>query len=47
VSYLIDKNKFRIALSPTRAKCSYLLRGTAQGKIDYLENVRSKIELKR
>jgi uncharacterized LabA/DUF88 family protein len=47
VSYLIDKNKFRIALSPTRAKCSYLLRRTTKGKIDFLENVRSKIDRKR
>lgn len=47
VSYLIDKNKFRISLSPTRAKCSYLLRRTAKGKIDFLEDVRSKIGLKR
>jgi len=47
VAYLIEKNKFRIVLSPTKAKCSYLLRRAAKGKIDYLENVRSKIDLKK
>jgi uncharacterized LabA/DUF88 family protein len=46
VSYLIKKNKLRTVLSPTRAKCSYLLRRTAKGHIDFLEDVRSKIELK-
>jgi uncharacterized LabA/DUF88 family protein len=47
VSYLVDKNKFRTVISPTRAKCSYLLRRSAKGKIDYLEDVRSKIDLKK
>jgi hypothetical protein len=46
VSYLIKKNKFRTVLSPTRAECSYLLRLTAKGHIDFLEDVRAKIELK-
>jgi uncharacterized LabA/DUF88 family protein len=46
VSYLIKKNKLRTALSPARAKCSYLLRHTSQGHIDFLEDIRSKIELK-
>ena len=44
---LIDKNKLRTVLSPTRAKCSYLLRRTAKGHIDFLEDIRSKIELKK
>jgi uncharacterized LabA/DUF88 family protein len=47
VSYLIGKDKFRIVLSPTKAKCSYLLRRAAKGRIDYLENLRSKIDLKK
>jgi uncharacterized LabA/DUF88 family protein len=47
VSYLIEKNKLRTVLSPNRAKCSYLLRRTAKGHIDFLEDIRSKIELKR
>ena len=47
VSYLIEKNKLRTVLSPARAKCSYLLRRAAKGRIDFLEDIRSKIELKR
>ena len=47
VSYLIEKNKLRTVLSPSRAKCSYLLRRTAKGHIDFLEDIRSKIDLKR
>lgn len=47
VSYLIEKNKLRTVLSPHRAKCSYLLRRTAKGHIDFLEDIRSKIELKK
>jgi uncharacterized LabA/DUF88 family protein len=46
VSYLIKKNKLRTVLSPARAKCSYLLRRAAKGRIDFLEDIRSKIELK-
>ncbi len=47
VTYLIEKEKLRTVLSPTRAKCSYLLRRAAKGHIDFLENIRSKIDLKR
>jgi uncharacterized LabA/DUF88 family protein len=47
VSYLIEKSKLRTVLSPARAKCSYLLRRAAKGRIDFLEDIRSKIELKR
>ena len=47
VSYLIERDKLRTVLSPHRAKCSYLLRRTAKGHIDFLEDIRSKIELKR
>jgi uncharacterized LabA/DUF88 family protein len=47
VSYLIEKNKLRTVLSPNRAKCSYLLRRAAQGRIEFLEGIRTKIELKR
>jgi uncharacterized LabA/DUF88 family protein len=47
VSYLIEKDKLRTVLSPNRAKCSYLLRRTAKGHIDFLEDIRSKIDLKR
>ena len=47
VSYLIEQDKLRTVLSPNRAKCSYLLRRTAKGHIDFLEDIRSKIELKK
>jgi len=47
VTYLIEKNKLRTVLSPNRAKCSYLLRRTAKGHIDFLEDIRSKIDLKK
>jgi uncharacterized LabA/DUF88 family protein len=46
VSYLIDKEKFATVLIPNRAKCSYLLRKAAKGHIDYLDEVRGKIERK-
>lgn len=46
ISYLIERDKLRTVLSPTRAKCSYLLRRTAKGHIDFLEDIRPKIELK-
>jgi uncharacterized LabA/DUF88 family protein len=46
VSYLIDKGKFATVLIPNRAKCSYLLRKAAKGHIDYLDEVRGKIERK-
>jgi uncharacterized LabA/DUF88 family protein len=44
VSYLIDKGKLRAVLSPNRAKCSYLLRRAAQGRLHYLDWLRSKIQ---
>ncbi len=47
VSYLIENKKLRTVLSPNRAKCSFLLRRTAKGHIDFLEDIRSKIDLKR
>ena len=47
VSYLIEKDKLRTVLSPNRAKCSYLLRRTAKGRMDFLEDIRSKIKIKK
>lgn len=47
VSYLIERDKLRTVLSPTRAKCSYLLRRSAKGRIDFLEDICSKIDLKQ
>jgi uncharacterized LabA/DUF88 family protein len=44
VSYLIGKNKLQAVLSPNRAKCSYLLRRAGQGRLHYLDWLRSKIE---
>jgi hypothetical protein len=37
----------RTVLSPNRAKCSYLLRRAAKGRIDFLDDIRAKIDLKR
>lgn len=47
VTYLIGKGKFEKVLSPNRAKCSYLLRKAAKGRIDYLDEARAKIERKK
>jgi uncharacterized LabA/DUF88 family protein len=47
VSYLLGKKKLRTVLSPNRAKCSYLLRRSAKGHIDFLEDIRSNIELRQ
>ena len=47
VDYLYEKNKLRIVISPTRAKCSYLLRKSAREKIVYLDNLKEKLEYKR
>ena len=46
VTYLIGKNKFRTVIIPNRAKCSYLLRKAAKGSIDYLDQMRGKIDRK-
>src|SRR5262249_14689919 len=47
VSYLLGKKKLRTVLSPNRAKCSYLLRRSAKGHIDFIADIRSNIELRQ
>ena len=45
VTYLIDKDKLERVLVPNKEHCSRLLRKAAGSKIDYIENLRVKLEL--
>jgi uncharacterized LabA/DUF88 family protein len=45
VKYLKKKNKMAVVLSPGEEKCSVLLKIAAQDKIDFLNNLRPKVEL--
>ena len=45
VKYLKKKDKLAIVLSPGEEKCSALLKIAAQEKIDFLNNIRPKVEL--
>ena len=47
VRYLDEKEKLERVLSPTREKCSTLLRQAARARIDFLDGARSKLEYKR
>ena len=47
VRYLDQKAKLGRVLSPTRERCSTLLRQAARARIDFLEGARSKLEYKR
>lgn len=44
VKYLYGKNKLKIVLSPGKGKCSILLRKEAKERIDFIENLRGKLE---
>jgi len=44
VEYLYTKNKLKVVLSPNKEKCSILLKKKAKEKIDFLGNLRSKLE---
>ncbi len=45
VRYLRKKKKLGIVLSPNMEKCSSLLKIEAQDKIDFINNLRNKVEL--
>lgn len=47
VEYLYQKGKLKVVLSPSFRKCSILLRQKAKEKIDFLENLRGKLEYKK
>lgn len=46
VNYLYGKEKLETVLSPNRDKCSVLLRKAAREKIQYLNDLRQKLEYK-
>jgi uncharacterized LabA/DUF88 family protein len=43
VSFLNNKNKLKIVLSPNKQFCSSLLQIAAESKIDYIENIKDKV----
>lgn len=47
VEYLLQVGKLERVLAPCRAGCSVLLRKAAGVKMDYFDNLRGKLELKR
>ena len=47
VRYLAEKNKLGHLLSTHLKSCSVLLKKSARGKIDYLDEIRNKIEYKK
>ncbi|MBI3495368.1 NYN domain-containing protein [Candidatus Berkelbacteria bacterium] len=47
VQYLYKEKKLALVLSPNRAKCSILLKKSAQEKIDFLDNLRKKLAHKK
>lgn len=46
VDYLYSKNKLRIVLASHKKKCSILLQKKAREKIDFMDNLRNKLEYK-
>ena len=46
VEYLYSKNKLKIVLASHKKKCSILLQKKAREKIDFMDNLRSKLEYK-
>ncbi len=47
VEYLLQVGKLERVLAPCRAGCSVLLRRVVGVRIDYFDNLRGKLELKR
>ena len=47
VDYLYSKNKLRIVLASHKNKCSILLQKKAREKIDFMDNLRNKLEYNR
>jgi len=46
VNYLYQKNKLKRVISPNYKKCSALLKKAAREKIDFLDNLKSKLAIK-
>jgi len=46
VEYLYSKNKLRIVLASHKKKCSILLQKKAREKIDFMDNLKTKLEYK-
>jgi len=46
VRYLMENNRLEVVLSPSVRHCSWLLKKTAREKVRYLQEVRSKVDLK-
>lgn len=46
VEYLYDRDKLEVVLSPSTQKSSILLKKQARERIDFLENLRGKLEHK-
>jgi uncharacterized LabA/DUF88 family protein len=44
VEHLYAKNKLKVVLSPNREKCSILLKKKAKDKIDFIDNLKRKLE---
>jgi len=47
VEYLYKNDKLRVVLSPYTKTCSKLLKKAAKSKIDFIDNLRPKLEYKR
>ena len=47
VRYLYNKDKLKMVLSPNRESCSNLLMRAAKEKINFLDNLRKKLEYKK
>jgi len=46
VGYLKERNKLELVLSPDIKNCSKLLKESAKEKIEYMNNLREKLEYK-
>jgi len=47
VQYLYNKNKLKMVLSPSRGRCSILLMRAAKEKINFLDNLRKRLQYKK
>ena len=47
VAYLYEQGKLEIVLSPDKKECSSLLKQTAKEKIQFMDNLRVKLEYKK
>lgn len=46
VEYLHERNKLRVLLSPDKAHCSWLLKRAAREKINFMNDLRGRLEYK-